>query len=218
MVCILWFSRGLGTVPPWQRYIRGWLIYLLCLVFQLSRWLMCFGYRTYSKSLNLELMRLSRRRRPRRRDGKIEKTKTNKMNCLLNTRLCYNRLHLSSVSSSKGKPMTLQLLRSLFTALNNIIAARADHLYIMVHMCSSSCSEAGAAAAVRTSEVLRWNGKHWRVGGSFDRTGGERSWWEKHWARWLQVERIEMKRGDFCRYTQTHKPLMQSSLYRELFN
>lgn len=149
MVCILWFSRGLGTVPPWQRYIRGWLIYLLCLVFQLSRWLMCFGYRTYSKSLNLELMRLSRRRRPRRRERKIEKTKTNKMNCLLNTRLCYSRLHLSSVSSSKGKPLTLQLLRSLFTALNNIIAARADHLHYGAYVrfillrgrCSSSCDD-----------------------------------------------------------------------------
>lgn len=147
MVCILWFPHGLGTVPPWQRYIHGWLIYLLCLVFQLSRWLMCFGYRTYSKSLNVELMRLSRRRRPRRRDGKIEETK--KINRLLNTRLCYGRSHLSILLSSIGKPMTLQLLRSLFTALNNIIAARADHLHYRAYVrfillrgrCSSSCED-----------------------------------------------------------------------------
>lgn len=62
----------LGRVPPWQSYICGWLIYLLCLVFQLSWWLMCFGYRTYSKSLGTGLMRLSSRQRMRWRKCVLE--------------------------------------------------------------------------------------------------------------------------------------------------
>lgn len=66
-------SRRLGRAPPWQSYIRGWWIYLLCLVFQLSWCLMSFGYGSYSKSLRTGSMRPSgtQRRRWRKRGLEI---------------------------------------------------------------------------------------------------------------------------------------------------
>lgn len=152
MVCILWFSHSLGMVPPWQCYVHGWLIYHSCLVFQLSRWLMCFGYCTYSKSLNVKLMRLFRTRRLRRRetnrDWRLEHTVHTNPN---EQHYKNRRLHFPAFIKHvifKGKRMILQLLRSLFTALSNI-AGRVNNLHycacvqfiLLQGRCSSSCSE-----------------------------------------------------------------------------
>lgn len=197
MVCILWFSHSLGMVPPWQCYVHGWLIYHLCLVFQLSRWLMCFGYCTYSKSLNVKLMRLFRRRRLRRvgtnRDWRlnIQYIQT-QMNSLIKTQ-GYISLHSSSMW---WKHMILQLLRSLFTALSNI-AARVNHLHycacvqfiLLQGRCSSSCSEDLWSLQMKWKTLKRRR--------DFDRTGGGEG---EHKARWLRGSRDrDEKTRDFIR-------------------
>lgn len=167
-------------MSPWQCYVHAWLIYLLGLVFQLSWWLMCFGYWTYSESLNLKLMRLCRRWRPGRRDlaysvvcGRHWQTKNEPQ--YKNTRL----LHVAFIKNVafKEKHLPPQLLGSsvLFQCREDslhwiIILQRGRIIYIIVHVCNSFCSEADVApAAWRT---FRWNGKHCRVGGGLDRTGG----------------------------------------------
>lgn len=150
-----------------------------------------FCYCTYSNSLNLKLMRLSRRRRLRKRDAEVQigdftygsGRYWEKWSISANIMVHYILL----ISHAKERYMILQLLRSLFTLVNNI-SARLNHLHY------STCVQFillqgtdAAPAALRTSEVFRWNGKHGREGGSFDKTGGSR---REHKARWL------WRRGD----------------------
>ena len=138
-------SHRLGRVPPWQSYIRSWLIYLLRLVFQLSWWLMCFGYRNYSKSLGTRLMRLSSGQRMRWRKSLFES--------LPDATFCCIYLACPLQRQTHDIQWDLSLLQRAAVAPQKVWI-----IHIIVQWCASSNSEADAAPAVfRTSKVWWWN-------------------------------------------------------------
>lgn len=179
--------------------LHRWLINLcLSLVFQLSWWLMCFGYHTYSESVNLILMRLSLKLRLRKKDWKLniqygvvnqcggkkkeQHDKNTRRHCLAFIK------HANLKAKKQNKTWYCSCLDLYST--HWIILLEEWIIYIIVHVCSFSCFEADAAPAVwRTSEVFRWNWKYCIEDESFDRTGGGKK------ASWLRGE-IKMQRQE----------------------
>lgn len=108
-----------------------------------------FCYRTYSNSLNLELMRLSRwRSTDWRLYIQCRKVPRKMKGFKKNARLHY----IAFISHAKGKHMILQLLRS---SLNNI-AARPNNLHYCACVQFILLRGTDAAPAVwRTSDVFR---------------------------------------------------------------
>lgn len=107
---------------------------------------MCFGYRTYSKSLGIGLMRLSSRQRIRWRKRVLE--------ILPHATFCCVYPACPLQRQTHDTRWDLSLLQWASAPQQVWI------IYIIVHLRDSSCSEADATPAVsRTSEVWWWNGE-----------------------------------------------------------
>lgn len=193
-------------LPAWQCCMCDWINYLLGLVFQLSWWLMCFGYRTYSKSVKSILKRLFLNLRLRKTDWKLNihygtvnqgtlggRKRGKKRNSIINLQCIYQACQLQRETWYCS---CLDLYSTHW-----IILLQEWIIYINVHVCSFFSFKADAAPAVwRTSEVFWWNWKHWIEGKSFDRTGGGKR------ASWLQGRDRDVKTGDSFLYKHRNVP------------
>lgn len=141
-------------------------------MFQLSWWLMCFGYRTYSKSLGTGLMRLSNRRRMRWRKRVLEILPHATFCCVYPACPLQRQTH-----DTRWEISLLQWAAAPQQSVNHLHYRAFARFFLLWGRCSTSCFQH------LWSLMMKWGNGGMRMDFS-DRTGGAKWGTQRPTRRW----------------------------------